>query len=75
MYFRAGSPSAQLLHHDPIALDFVQIKLGRCGSFGRWHIGCFDRTEDLALVANASSDRRAWRGCLSWGGGTACPLI
>jgi hypothetical protein len=26
-----GSPSTKLLHHDPVALDFVEIKLDRCG--------------------------------------------
>ena len=31
---RAGSPSAKLLHHDSIALDFVQIKLDRRGRLG-----------------------------------------
>ena len=45
------SSSAQLLHHDPVALDFVQIKLDRCGRLGRRHIGGFDRAEDFALAA------------------------
>jgi hypothetical protein len=31
--------SAKLLHHDPVALDFVQIKLVRCSRLGRRHIG------------------------------------
>jgi hypothetical protein len=42
----AALPSAKFLHHDPVALDFVQIKLDRCGCLGRRHIGGFDRTED-----------------------------
>ena len=28
-------PSGKLLHHDAVALDFVQIKLDRCGRLGR----------------------------------------
>jgi hypothetical protein len=44
-------PSSKLLHHDPVALDFVQIKLDRCGCLGRRHILAFDRTEDFTLAA------------------------
>jgi hypothetical protein len=29
-----GHPSAKLLHHDPVALDFVQIKLDHRGGLG-----------------------------------------
>ena len=47
----APPSSAKLLHHDPVALDFVQAKLDRCGCFGRRHIGGFDRAEDFALTA------------------------
>src|SRR4051794_39457458 len=43
--------SAKLLHHDPVALNFVQAKLDRCGRLGQCHIGGFDRTEDFALGA------------------------
>ena len=51
MYLRAGPPpSAKLLHHDPVTLDFVQVKLDRCSRLGRRHIGRFDRAEDFALV-------------------------
>jgi hypothetical protein len=39
------------LHHDPVALDFVQIKLDRCGCLGGCHVGGFDLTEDFALAA------------------------
>ena len=35
-------PLAKLLHHDPVALDFVQIKLDRGARLGRCHIGGFD---------------------------------
>jgi hypothetical protein len=50
---RAGSSAelAKLLHHDPAALDFVQIELNRCGRLGRRHIGRLDRTEDFPLAA------------------------
>ena len=40
-------PSGKLLHHDAVALDFVQIKLDRCGCLGRRHVGGFDRAEPL----------------------------
>ena len=49
---------AKLLHHDPVALDFVQIKLDRCGCLGRRHIGGFDRTEDFALVRSRTTRQR-----------------
>ena len=77
---RAGSSAelAKLLHHDPVALDFVQAKLDRCGCLGRCHIGRFDRAGFRPCAATgrrasgASSGRRAWRGCLScWSGGAA----
>ena len=29
-----GRRSAKLLHHDPAALEFVQLKLDRCGCLG-----------------------------------------
>jgi hypothetical protein len=48
---RAGPPSAKLLHHDPVALDFVQIKLERCGSFRRLCVRRLDLTENFTLVA------------------------
>jgi hypothetical protein len=71
--------SAKLLHHNPVALDFVQIKLDRCGSFRRFRVRRLDLAEDFTLAAKAgrrasgaSSGRRASRGCLScWSGGTA----
>jgi hypothetical protein len=43
--------SRQLLHHDPVALDFVQIKLDRCGSLRRRYIRRLDRAEDFAFGA------------------------
>ena len=43
--------SGKLLHHDPIALDFVQIKLNRCGGFRRFGVGRLDLAEDFTLVA------------------------
>ncbi len=43
--------STKLLHHDPVALDFVQIKLDGCGCLGRCNVERFDRTEDFTLVA------------------------
>ena len=46
-----GHRSGEFLHHDPVALDFVQTKLDRCGCLGRRHIGGFDRTEDFTLGA------------------------
>jgi hypothetical protein len=59
-------PSAKLLHHDPAALNFIQIKLDRCGRLGRRHIGGLDLAEDFPLGAQqerrasgASSGRRA----------------
>ena len=43
--------SGEFLHHDPVALDFVQIKLDRRDRLGRPRIGGFDRTEDFTLGA------------------------
>ena len=45
----AGRParSGEFLHHDPVALDFVQVKLDRCRCLGRRH----DRAKDFALGA------------------------
>jgi hypothetical protein len=43
--------SAQLLHHDPVALNFVQIKLDRCGRLGSRYIGRLDLAEDFTLAA------------------------
>jgi hypothetical protein len=45
------SGSSQFLHHDPVALNLVQLELDRCGSFGRFRIVGFDRTEDFPLGA------------------------
>ena len=44
-------PSDKFLHHDPVALDIIQIKLDRCGCLGRRHIGRLDLAEDFALGA------------------------
>src|SRR6185436_18830340 len=44
-------PSGKLLHHDAVALDFVQIKLDRCGRLGRCHVGGFDLAKDFTLAA------------------------
>jgi hypothetical protein len=46
-----GHRSGEFLHHDPVALDFVQTKLDRCGCLGRRHIGRLDCAEDFALGA------------------------
>ena len=43
-------PSGEFLHHDPVALDFVQIELDRCRRLGRCHVGGFDLAEDFTLV-------------------------
>ena len=42
--------SGEFLHHDAVALDFIQIELDRCGRLGGCHVGRFDRAEDFALV-------------------------
>jgi len=44
-------PSGKLLHHDPVALDFVQIKLDRCRSFRRFRIRRLDLAQDFTLAA------------------------
>jgi hypothetical protein len=73
--FYTGCRSGKLMHHDPVALDFVQIKLD-----GRGDFRCFPVTAPgfhLYCAAgrratDASSGRLASRGCLScWTGGTA----
>ena len=46
-----GFPSGEFLHHDPIALDFVQTKLDRRRCLCRRHIGGFNRAEDFTLAA------------------------
>ena len=43
-----GRRSGKLLHHDPVAPDFVQIKLDRCGSFRRLRVRRLDLAEDVA---------------------------
>jgi hypothetical protein len=32
LFVQSGRRSAELLHHEPLALDFVQIKMDRCGT-------------------------------------------
>ena len=39
--------SAVLLHDDPRALNFVEIKPGHSGHLCRRHVGGFDRAEDF----------------------------
>jgi hypothetical protein len=47
----AAWASAKLLHHDPVALDFVQFELDRRGSFRRFPVSRLDLPEDFTLVA------------------------
>ena len=49
--------SGQLLHHDAVALDLVQIELDRCGGFCRFHIRSLDRPQNFALGAQPKDDR------------------
>jgi hypothetical protein len=42
---------AKLLHHDPVALDFVQIELIHRGRLGRRHVRGLDLAEDFTHVA------------------------
>ena len=60
-------PSAQLLHHDPVALDFVQIKLDRCGCLGRRHVGGFNRAKDFALGGAGQLDCWPYQGSGRYG--------
>jgi hypothetical protein len=39
------------LHHDPVAPDFVQIELDRCGRLGRRHTVRLDRAENFTVGA------------------------
>ena len=43
--------SRQLLHHDPVAADFVQIELDRGDRFGRFRVGGLNRTQNFAFGA------------------------
>ena len=43
-------PSGKLLHHDPVALNFVQTKPDCCSCFGRRHVMRLDLAEDFTLV-------------------------
>ena len=51
-------PSDKFLHHDPVALDIIQIKLDRCGCLGRRHIGRLDLTEDSPLLRSRTTRQR-----------------
>ena len=51
-------PSDKFLHHDPVALDIIQIKLDRCGCLGRRHIGRLDLAEDFALGRSRTTRQR-----------------
>jgi hypothetical protein len=46
-----ASRSALSAQYDPVALNFVQIKLDRCGRLGRRYIGRLDLAEDFTLAA------------------------
>ena len=41
----------QLLHHDPVALNVVQLELDRGGCLGRLRVGGLDRPQNFALGA------------------------
>jgi hypothetical protein len=43
--------SDKLLHHDPVAVNIVQLELDRCRSLGPPHSGSLDRSQDFTLVA------------------------
>ena len=52
-----GRRSASLPHDDPVALNFVQTKLDRCGRLGQLDVVRLDRTQNFALGAQPKDDR------------------
>jgi hypothetical protein len=51
----------QLLHHDSLAADLVQIELIPCGRLGRFRVRCLDRTEDFPLLRSRTTRQRRLR--------------
>ena len=64
-----GSPSYQLLHNDPIALNVLQLEPDRYCHLRRCHVGRFDRPENLPLGAQQDDTPAAFHPAGEFGGG------